>query len=259
MFSVYLLGMQMRNWGAWAFTACLAGGFVVGSGCGDDGRGDDGASDGMEDCVPGSLGCVCTDAGICGGNLVCSSSFTCEADGNLSAGDDGGGTSDGTKPDVGDSGGDGDGDGSVEDCASNQDCASNEACVAGGCYDTDWLYFDVDIWEFSPPSSVCDGDWGGFGELYYKIFESGSEVYQSEIAGCPGYWFETYQSYDSLQDFEIRIYEYDNGWDDDLVGEICWRDSDDACTPVPSSWLHEGGWSGMVGDSYMTMSFTAKF
>lgn len=197
-------------------------------------------------CIPGEEGCACNE-GQCLAGLACLSDLCVEEPNSLTSGDPDEGDS-GPKPDLGD------GDTS-SGCVDNLDCGPEEACVDSTCYDTDYLYFYVQVDYFLPSSSRCDDGVGdGTVELFYRAFMSEELQLVSANEDCPAQWTEGWY-YDSLQPFRIEFWEEDIAADD-LILNTCWQDGQGECTRIPKSILHDGVFDGVIDTNSMGYSFT---
>ncbi|PRP92599.1 hypothetical protein ENSA5_47800 [Enhygromyxa salina] len=197
------------------------------------------------DCQPGELGCECI------GGTLCTDGSTCDlglcVGGSAESGDETAGEeSGGAEMGDGDTSGDGD-----LSCEISADCLDDEVCVEGACGDTDLYYYDASVVVFVPP--ICR-DGVGTAELEYEVYQDEVFTDLSSEAGCPGAWPQEPFSYDSLSTLQLDFYEVD-AFFDDYITSMCWTDEFDQCDRVPKLILHDGGWVGMVEESYIELRF----
>lgn len=214
------------------------------SACGEDGR---------SACEAGELDCPCFDGVLCAAGLSCIDGVC--VDEGFGTGDEGESQADAAEDDGGEgnSGPDEGETGDLPECTSSDECPETHVCVAGACGNTDLYDFQATVVVFVPP--VCR-DGVGNAELGYQVFQDGTLTDVSPEVGCPGAWPHDPFVYDSLNTLAIDFYEID-AFFDDFITSICWMDEASACSPVPPQVLHDGGWSGMIGDSYVELRFEA--
>jgi hypothetical protein len=226
--SVYVLGFAL-GLAARLITAC------------DDG------SDGS--CQPGQLGCECINGTLCTDGSTCNAGL-CVGDSGETGDTMMGGESGGAEMGDGDGDPSGDGDGDFA-CLDSAECLDDEVCVEGVCGHTDLYYFDASVVAFFPP--VCR-DGVGTAELKYEVYQDAMFYTASSEVGCPGAWPREPFTYDSLSTLQLDFYEVD-AFFDDFITSMCWPDQFGECGRVPEIILHDGGWIGMVEDSYVELRF----
>ncbi|HEY0135628.1 MAG TPA: hypothetical protein VGB85_16200 [Nannocystis sp.] len=231
---------------------CCLTGFVAAFACGND----DG--DTNEYCEPGNDGCACLDGTFCFDDRECiedkcrfpgieTTSATSEAThattptSGDSAEDEGGQT------EVG-----GDSDGFCEasaECGPEQVCSWQYQC--GSPLDSVYLLL-VKKW--------VPNDCQGIGDdlVYYKVKVDGVVAATSGETACPGEWgsADTYRPEWAL---EIELWRTNGSDPDSVVTRFCFLDAADECTQVPAAVLHDGGFTGPAGDSFVDISIAVDY
>jgi hypothetical protein len=214
---------------------------VLAFACGDD----DATTSG---CTPGYEGCACAEGNVCLANLACSGG-TCvdpSASTTNNTTNATGATTD-TDPTGGQSETDG---GEPTFCEDASECPDDQICGESECVDaTTWWYdLSVDTWN---PNECAGLD---FSEIYFKVKVDGVTQLTSGTSDCPGSWLAQFAAVrpDWIVELELWRVDVDNG--DQQVTSFCFRDDADNCSTIPAKVLHDAGFSGPDGTSYISLS-----
>lgn len=187
---------------------CVAGLSCVESICSGSAPSTSGSS-----CVAGELGCPCAADVV----LFCENPWSCDTVTETCV----------KNPEDGDP------------CAANEDCPDTSVCQGLLCVPIDSLYFSVTIQQFAPLSCV-DEDEGGTKALFFDYFAEGEYRSSSDDGGCPGSWPTEAIVYDSLETFQLAIWDRDDVTHD-LEASFCWGELGGECEEIPDSVIRDGG------------------
>jgi hypothetical protein len=171
-------------------------------------------------CAPGTMDCVCAEDSCLGG-LACVGGMCVEQ--VKATGGDGSGTP----------------------CGTSEECAPTEACHKGECVDTDNLYFEVRVVNYS--SDDCTD---ASHTVVFELYEDGILKYAPPERPCPGEWVDDLIVYDSLKPLMFQFTIYEGGMLDGTTYHS-WGDFG----PVPKDILH----AGIVSNNDFTGTYEFTF
>lgn len=199
-------------------------------------------------CTPGYEGCACAAEGVCLANLACEAG-TC-VDPSASTTNTTTNTTHSTNATTHDPT-DGEGEaGEPMFCEDSASCPDDQICGESECVDATAWWYDLSVDAWNP--NECAGL--ELAQIYFKVKVDGVTQLTSGTSDCPGAWPAQFASVRPDWRVELELWRVDDDNGDQQVTSFCFRDGANNCATIPADVLHDAGFSGPDGTSYISLN-----